>query len=181
MSFDQAINIPEGLISTDVAIALLGEKLRYNIRIKQKDIALAKTVSGLKLPSKINKITFGKNTICMKLGPDEWIVRANATQKKTLESSFTKLSKIVMCSITDISHRNVGFEITGKEAAHLINVGCPLNLSLDSFPIGKASRTVFESVPIVVLRLDNQMFQIECWRSFGPYLRDYFMRVLKTC
>jgi len=59
-------------------------------------------------------------------------------------------------------------------------VGCPLDLSLAAFPIGKVTRTVFESAQIMIARVDEQSFYVETWRSFGPYLRDFFERVVTT-
>ena len=180
MSFDQAIDIPECLNADALTVSLMDEKARYSLRLKSTDVAAIKKMSGLKLPAKILGSSQGKDVTCAKLGPDEWIVIADYGQKAKLDKVLARVSKDYICSITDISHRNVGFDITGPEAAKLINVGCPLDLSLDAFPIGKAARTLFESASILIIRTSEQSFHLECWRSFGPYLRDYFKRVVDT-
>ncbi|WP_034387229.1 sarcosine oxidase subunit gamma [Hellea balneolensis] len=180
MSFDQAIDIPEIFDADDLRVTLLKEKARYSLRLKSQDVTAIKKASGLKLPAKIMGSTRTKDIICAKLGPDEWIVIADPTQKVKLDKTLAKVSKEFTCSITEISHRNVGFEISGSEAAQLINVGCPMDLSLDKFPVGKAVRTLFESASILLIRTDEHSFHLECWRSFGPYLRDFFARVIST-
>lgn len=180
MSFDQAIDIPEILSEEGVSVALLEEKTRYSLRLKSEDLTAIKKASGLKLPSKMMASTRGQDRICAKLGPDEWIVIAKPSQKGKLDKALSKVSNDFICSVTDISHRNVGFEISGPEATALINIGCPVDLSLGKFPVGKAVRTLFESASILLIRTDEHSFHVECWRSFGPYLRDFFVRVVST-
>lgn len=180
MLFDQAIDMPEALQSDDLRVMLMDEYMRYSLRIKSKDVAAFKKTTGLKLPSKINAFANDKGTFCAKLGPDEWFVRAPIKSGAKLEKPLTKASKDFVCSVTEVSHRNVGFEISGPEAAALINVGCSLDLHADKFPIGKATRTAFESAGIILIRTDEHRFELECWRSFGPYLRDYFKRITNS-
>ena len=180
MLFDQAVDIPEIFKSERVSVTLIEGKARYNLRVKAADITAFKKSTGLKLPSKIGSSSLSKVVSCLKLGPDEWLVIANSTQQKKLDKVFEKASKDFICSITDISHRNIGFEVSGELAAKLINVGCPLDLSLTAFPVGKVTRTIFESAQIMLLRTGEDSFHVECWRSFAPYLRDYFKRVMTT-
>ncbi len=180
MLFDQAIDVPEVLLSGAVTAVLVGQKQRYNLRVKAADIAAFKKMSGLKLPGKINNASLSKDVNCLKLGPDEWMVVAAPSKGKILDAAFAKISKTMTCSVTDVSHRNVAFDVSGERAASLLNVGCPLDLSLAAFPIGKVTRTVFESVQIMILRTGEQSFHVETWRSFAPYLRDFFERVVTT-
>lgn len=180
MSFDQAIDTPKILQAGEVTVSLMDEKIRYNLRLKSKDIAAIKKDYGLKLPAKIGGSSRDKNTTIIKLGPDEWLVIAKLEEARKLSKSLAKLSKEFICSVTEISHRNVAFQINGEAASKTVNIGCPLDLSLEKFPIGKGVRTIFESSPIILLRTGEQQFHIECWRSFGPYLRDYFLRIVST-
>jgi sarcosine oxidase, subunit gamma len=46
--------------------------------------------------------------------------------------------------------------------------GCPQDL--DRFAVGKASRTIFETVEIILIREDEHQFHIEVWRSFASWL-----------
>ncbi len=176
MLFDQAIDIPETLKGDAVSVTLMEERARYNLRIKSTDLTEFKKLTGLKLPRKINTSSAAKDVTCLCVGPDEWFVIAEAKSKAKLDKLLAKASNKFVCSVTDISHRNVGFEITGAKASRLINVGCPLDMAIEAFPVGKVTRTIFESAAILLRRTGEESFQIECWRSFGPYLRDFFVR-----
>ena len=180
MLFDQDIIIPETLMIDGLSVKLMNERARYNLRLKSGDVTAFKKATGLALPRKVNTSSTKMDTTCLCLGPDEWVVIADKKLKPKLDKLLAKASKDFVCSVTDISHRNVGFEISGPESARLINVGCPLDFSLEKFPVGKATRTVFESVSIMLLRTGEDSFHVECWRSFGPYLRDYFKRVVTS-
>ena len=180
MLFNQAIDVPKSLNTDELKFILMSERLRYSVRIKTADLAVVKKLSGLKFPSKIGKTDISEGRFILCLGPDEWLIIAEPKEKAKLDKVFVKIEKSYVVSITDISHRNVGFEVMGTKAVKTINVGCPLDLSLHAFPVGKATRTVFESTSIVLTRTGEDSFNIECWRSFAPYLRDFFARIVKV-
>ena len=175
MLFDQGIDIPEALRGDALTVGLAPERVRYNLRIKSGDVAGVKKASGLKLPAKIGGTTKTATQLITKFGPDEWVVSDDPKASGKLSKLAAKLSKDFVMSATDISHRNVGFEISGPMASRAVNVGCPLDLSLGAFPVGKATRTVFENAPIQLYRAGETEFHIECWRSFAPYLRDFLL------
>ncbi len=177
MLFDQALDIPEILNTDRLKLALIPERVRYSLRFKKTDLKGIKKSSGLKFPTKIGKteLSQAQNILC--LGPDEWLIIADPKEKHKLKKVFAKIEKNYVVSITDISHRNVGLGITGQNAVPALNAGCPLDLSLDAFPIGKTTRTVFESATIILTRTGVNDFNIESWRSFAPYLRDFFTRI----
>ena len=180
MLFDQALDIPDSLKTDELKITLIPERLRYSVRIKTSDLSAVKKLSGLKFPSKIGKTNMSKAQLILCLGPDEWLIITDPKEEAKLAKVFATIEKDFTVSITDISHRNVGFDIMGANMVKAINVGCSLDLSLESFPVGKTTRTVFESASIILTRTGENDFSIECWRSFSPYLRDFFVRIAKT-
>jgi len=151
------------------------------LRVKPEDMAAIRKAVGtkthdLKLPAKIGQSQTTQRALSAKLGPDEWIILADHAQAAALAKTFAALAKKFTISATDVSHRNIGLRITGPEAAATINIGCPLDLSVSAFPIGKATRTVFENAPILLLREDETTFRLESWRSFTPYIVGFFVR-----
>ncbi len=72
-------------------------------------------------------------------------------------------------SLVDVSHRQVGLEIRGPRAERILNGACPLDLSVERFPVGMCTRTVFAKAEIVLWRTEASCFRIEVWRSFAPY------------
>jgi len=46
--------------------------------------------------------------------------------------------------------------------------GCPLDLN--QFAVGRATRTIYETVEIIILREAEDRFHVEVWRSFSEWL-----------
>ena len=179
MLFDQGIDIPDALRREVLTVELMPERTRYNLRVKPSDVASVKKASGLKLPAKMGAFSKTGEQLIFKLGPDEWFISDVPASARKLEKIMTKLSQDFVLSVTDVSHRNIGFTLSGEMARRCVNAGCPLDMSLEAFPVGKVSRTVYESAPIQLYRAGEQEFHIECWRSFAPYLRDFFLAFAK--
>jgi len=175
MQFNQAIPLLSALVFRGTEISLSDEKIRYSLRLSQEDLAQARKLTELDLPNRVGTATVGHNNIISAcLGPDEWFILAHPATKGAVKTALARLSNKVLNSATEISHRNIAFVVRGEKAASVLNVGCPLDLSLASFPVGKATRTIFEGSQILLIRTDQNEFHIECWRSFGPYLWTFF-------
>ncbi|MBY3598986.1 sarcosine oxidase subunit gamma [Rhizobium bangladeshense] len=100
------------------------------------------------------------------IGPDEWLLIDEAGGDLMAACS----SAGALHSATDVSHRNVAVIVSGPGAEATLAAGCPQDLSLSSFPVGAASRTIFGKAEIVLLRTEEDTFRVECWRSFSDYV-----------
>lgn len=98
------------------------------------------------------------------LGPAEWLLLMEAGRSVAIASASG--------SVVDISHRNVGFRLSGEDAALLLNGAVPLDLAVTAFPIGMCTRTVFEKAEIVLWRVSEATWQIDVARSLAPYVRE---------
>ena len=139
-----------------VAIRLAEPMARYSLRAR--DAQALEDLLGLAVPRQIGA-SLG-DIAC--LGPDEWLLCAPAG---TVLASGSGLP----VAITDVSERAVRLLVEGPRAADVLMAGCPLDL--DRFAVGRATRTVFETVEIVVWRLRDDLFAVEVWRSFAPWLQ----------
>jgi sarcosine oxidase, subunit gamma len=146
----------EAFAGTSVAIALAPPMARFSLRARQAQAL--ETVLGIKLPKRIGETEGG--AAC--LGPDEWLLRAPAGATLALGAGLP-------VAITEVSERSVCLIVEGARAAEVIAAGCPLDL--DRFALGRATRTVFETVEIILLRTGQDRFEVEVWRSFAPWLR----------
>lgn len=170
MIYDTGIEVPEVLTLGAVTAEVMGEKVRLSLRVKSKDrTAIAKAL-GLTLPAKIGATSSKGDAMVACLGAEEWIIIGDRSKHGKLYDKALKLSSKYVMSVTDVSHRNVAVTLTGPAAAETVNVGCPLDMSLAAFPVGKCTRTVFENAPILLLRNSEDSFTMECWRSFAPYM-----------
>jgi len=104
------------------------------------------------------------------LGPDERLLLMHASQllatRQTLETALANH----VHSLVDISHRQIAFELHGPYAARLLNSQCPLDLALEAFPVGMCTRTLYSKAEIVLWRTAEDVFHVEVWRSFAPYV-----------
>jgi sarcosine oxidase, subunit gamma len=71
-------------------------------------------------------------------------------------------------SIVDVSDRAVGIIIEGAGARTVLSSGCPLDL--ERFAVGRTTRTIYETVEIILYRETDTRWHVDVWRSFAPWL-----------
>jgi sarcosine oxidase, subunit gamma len=138
---------------------------RLSLRVPAGTVAAVSKALGIELPTRPKASASANGRHALWLGPDEWLV---------IDESGADLAGLLgsvadFHSAVDVSHRNVGFIVSGTGAAMTINAGCPQDLSLAAFPVGAVSRTILHKIEIVLYRTDEAEFRVECWRSFADY------------
>ncbi|MFY7836294.1 MAG: sarcosine oxidase subunit gamma [Novosphingobium sp.] len=128
---------------------------RYSLRAR--DAVVLSGLIGRALPERIGQELGG----VIQLGPDEYYAVLG-------EGESLPLGEGQMASVVDVSSRAVGIVVEGPRAAETIMAGCPLDM--DHFAVGRATRTLFETVEIVLRRESETRFHVEVWRSFAPWL-----------
>ena len=120
---------------------------------------------GLSLPTQAKTSSSNNGHHALWIGPDEWLlIGPEGTDYVGMTAQTGALHSMV-----DISHRNVGMIVSGPKAARAINAACPLDLSDAVFPVGACARTVFGKIEIVLYRMSEDSYRVECWRSFAGY------------
>jgi len=138
-------------------------KVRYSMRAR--DPAVLEGVLGRALPRRIGDTLDG--IAC--LGPDEWYV--------VLPDNFDlPRGEGLPVSVVDVSSRAVGLVLEGPGALAVLSSGCPLDLA--KMGVGRATRTVFETVEIVVWRETEDRWHVEVWRSFATWLWHAFLAAM---
>ena len=107
------------------------------------------------------------------LGPDEWLLLAAESDGPTLFAAIEAALGETAHALVEVSHRQVGFDVSGAAAADLLNSGCPLDLSLPAFPVGMCTRTVLAKADVTLWRRGPARFRLEVNRSFARYLSEY--------
>ncbi|MGB7431116.1 MAG: sarcosine oxidase subunit gamma family protein [Ahrensia sp.] len=150
-----------------VALTLAPDAYRVNLRAKPDAAGALSKALGVDLPTAPKTSASAGTRTALWLGPDEWLIY------DTKANPVDALSgKDVLHSAVDISHRNTAILVSGPSAADVVNGGCPQDLSLASFPVGAASRTVLGKAEIVLHRVKPTVFRVEVWRSFSRYAFD---------
>ncbi|RXT26619.1 sarcosine oxidase subunit gamma [Rhizobium leguminosarum] len=139
---------------------------RVALRAPAESLAALSSALGLTVPDAPKTSGRAGARSALWIGPDEWLVidEAGADLMAALSGAGT------LHSATDVSHRNLAIIVSGPGAEATLSAGCPQDLSLSSFPVGAASRTVFGKAEIVLFRTEEDTFRVECWRSFSDYV-----------
>ena len=142
-------------VANGVTINLAPPMARFSLRARQAQAL--EIVLQIKIPKNIGATEGG--VAC--LGPDEWLLRAPA-------GTSIPAGKGLPVAVTDVSERSVCLTVEGPRAAETLSSGCPLDLDL--FAVGRATRTLYETVEIILYRQAEDRFHVEVWRSFAPWL-----------
>ena len=146
-------------VADGVSISLAAPLKRYSLRSRTAEAL--ETVLNATVPQKIGATDGG--IAC--LGPDEWLLRTEA-------DTVIPTGMGLPVAITDISERSICLVLEGPRAAELLMTGCPLDL--DNFAVGRATRTIYETVEIIIIREGEDRFHVEVWRSFAAWLWTAF-------
>jgi len=142
-------------VAQGVRISLAPPMQRHALRARN-----AEDLEGLlkvKIPRKIGASQGG----IMCLGPDEWYCRNQA-------GATIPTGEGLPVAITDVSERSICLIIEGPRASEILMSGCPLDLG--QFAVGRATRTMYETVEIIIMREAEDRFHVEVWRSFSAWL-----------
>ena len=52
----------------------------------------------------------------------------------------------------------------------MLSAACPQDLRLAAFPVGAASRSLFQKIDVILWRRSETGFEVLCGRSFADYL-----------
>ena len=131
-------------------------------------------LAGLPLDAPINTVGTDGEVWIVRLGPDEWLVGGPEADADLLQGRIHEALAGLPHALVDVSHRNVGIAVSGRQAAAVFNAGCPLDLSETAFPPGSATRTLLGKAEIVLIRAAAApLYRVECWRSFSTYVHGF--------
>ncbi|MDL2405488.1 sarcosine oxidase subunit gamma [Rhizobium calliandrae] len=138
---------------------------RISLRAPAESIPGLSWALKLDIPQRPKTSSHKDGRYALWLGPDEWLI---------IDESGVDLLGLpgdagVLYAATDISHRNTAIIVSGPGAETSLAGGCPQDLSLQAFPVGACSRTLFGKAEVVLLRIDEETFRVEVWRSFSDY------------
>jgi sarcosine oxidase subunit gamma len=152
-----------------VAVRDLPPTARYSLRVGPAErIATAESI-GVVLPGKIGAraIAGARSALC--LGPDEWLLETTEADRDALAPALADLAGRVPLSAVEISDREITLELAGPAVLDLLATGCPQDIA--RLPVGHGTRTLFDTVQVVLTREAEDCFRLTVWRSFAPHVR----------
>jgi len=150
---------------------------KFSLRCRDQTRPDVAKALGISLPAAIGQTsqTGPRQAIC--LGPDEWMILCPEAERNDVAQASLALSQTVPHSLVDISFREVGISISGRQAAEVIGLYCARDLR--GWAVGQAARTLFDTVQAVLMRPDATEFHLYVWRSYHPHTR-HLLRVGKA-
>lgn len=164
---DSPIAPPFGADS--IAIAPIAPMSRAILRCREADMGRISKKLGIALPREACRSAAGGATSALWLGPDEWLILHMDMQEDWVPGLAARLEG-ELCSLVDITHRQVALSIDGPRAQEILASGCALDLALATFPEGMCTRTMFTRAEVVLWRTQRSRFHLEVWRSFAHYV-----------
>lgn len=136
------------------------------------DLATARQLEealGLSLETPINRAAVGDICAALRLGPDEWLLLADAERDPWLSARIAAATAGAAHSLVDVTHRSASLLLSGDAAEAVLAAGCPLPLDIATFPVGRATRTLLAKAEVVLWRRARNSFHIEVAASLVPY------------
>jgi sarcosine oxidase subunit gamma len=151
-------------------LAVLSDAAKLLFRGRPSSIDVAGQAFGIALPMEACRFATSGNRTAYWLGPDEWLLQVVGEDSAALFAGLAAALAGHSQSLVDVSHRSDAFALSGPQAAYILNHSCPLDLSLQTFPVGMCTRTIFGKATIMLSRPASEVFHIDVWRSFAPYV-----------
>jgi sarcosine oxidase subunit gamma len=114
------------------------------------------------------------------LGPDEQLLLAPSADGEVIAGQLGESLSALPHSLVDVSHRQIALQVSGPQAQNVLSAGCPLDLHVESFPVGACTRTVLGKCDIVLWRTAAATFHVEVWRSFADYASRFLAEAGET-
>lgn len=179
---DEMADMPEperplaGLAAGFASVALLEEgpsAARIVLRCRPDVASLLGAASGLDLGGRMNTARLAPGCAVLKLGPDEWLLIAEPEADPWLGARLGAAAGAGAVSIVDVSHGRASLIVSGPCVEAVLAAGIALPLSIDRFPVDRATRTLLAKAEVVLWRRAPDRFHIEAGRSFMPYVAEF--------
>ena len=159
---------------------LLPPSARFVLRGTPAVMAAAGAALGLNISDIACRSASAGVRTALWLGPDEQLLLAPLADGEVIARQLRESLGALPHSLVDVSHRQIALEVSGLQAQNVLNAGCPLDLHLESFPVGACTRTVLGKCDIVLWRTGATTFHVEVWRSFADYASRFLAKAGET-
>ena len=161
---------PQVVASSPSLLQQLPPATRFVLRGGPEALAAAADALGLPRSETPCRAVHNDVRAAVWLGPDERLLIGPADGISEMEGVLQRALAGKPHSLVETSHAQTAFELSGSRAVAALNIGCPLDLDVASFPVDMCTRTVFAKAQIMLWRTGPETFRVETARSFAPYV-----------
>jgi sarcosine oxidase, subunit gamma len=106
--------------------------------------------AALGFPMQPNTTSTWNDAEVLWLGPDEWLVVAEAGREAELLGALDAALAPGHRSVVDVSANRAVFELRGPDRHDRLAIACPLDLHARSWGPGRCAQTVFGAAPVLL-------------------------------
>ena len=143
---------------------------KFSLRCKAPVRAALGNAIGLALPDRIGAHAQSATRRVICLGPDEWMLHCAEGERTDITRACADVYETATHSLVDISSREAGVSVSGRESATLLSLFCARDFS--KIAVGGGVRTLFDSVQVLLIRNAAQDYHLYTWRSFYAHLQN---------
>ncbi|MBN9670341.1 sarcosine oxidase subunit gamma [Roseibium aggregatum] len=152
---------------------------RLSFRAREASLGAAGTAFGLDLPVAPLSSNSAEKRAALWMGPDEWTLLAPEDELQAVFDAIESALSGHPHALVDVSDRSETVIVSGEQAVWLLNTGIFIDFSLEEFPVGTVTRTVFHKAPVMVWRLAEETFAVEAWATFMDYVSGLLVQSAK--
>ncbi|MES0808635.1 sarcosine oxidase subunit gamma family protein [Roseibium sp. SCPC15] len=154
----------------NVSILKAAPVTRLSFRAREAALKDAGAALGVALPVKALASETAAKRAALWMGPDEWTLLAPEDELKSVFDGIESKLAETPHALVDVSDRSEAIIVSGEKAVWLLNTGIFIDLSVEAFPVGTVTRTVFHKSPVMIWRTGPDTFVVEAWVSFMDYV-----------
>lgn len=155
-----------------IGIADLGVLGQVLVRADLSDPAIAQAISeaaGLAVPNTLGATVDDEKRLIW-MAPDETLLVLPAGNQGAAIDALRKSLSAAHHMVLDVSDARAIMRLTGAHVGEVLAKGVPLDTTDHGFPIGTARRTHLAGLAVGIWRIDSEMWEIMCFRSFAHHL-----------
>lgn len=151
-----------------------------NIRVEPgtETAARIEAVLGTTLPARVGEITGVGSHSVLWLAPDEWLVVSQAKAEPLVEALRAAIGD-GHAQVVDVSANRTVLELAGPGAREVLEKGCPTDLHPRAFADGVAITTTIARVPVLLWKVDENLFRVMPRASLAPYVASWLVDAMQ--
>ena len=142
--------------------------VRLRVRPQLADAAC----KALQLPGQALQFS-GEDPAACWLGPDQWLLTSDTRPAEELVAHIDRTLSNLLHAATDMSSNNVCFALKGPAARTILAMGCGIDMHESAFMAGQCVRTQFANVQLLIVAVEDHVFDLYLDRSHARYLGDW--------
>lgn len=182
---DMAAELRRGVVPGDRSVWLLEWPFLTMVSIRvEPDSETARRIEGVlgvPLPRSVGEVTRqGAHTVLW-LGPDEWLVVSQMKPETLVDGvaggsgGLRAAARHGHASVVDVSANRTVLELAGPGARDVLEKGCPADLHPRSFGDDTAIATTLARVPVLVWKVDANLFRVLPRASYASYVASWLL------